>query len=637
MKTKILSITAALFLYANGYSQVGINTMNPTSTLDVTAKNATGTTTNVDGFLVPRVDRERAQSMTGVPTSTIIYVNNIATGTQVGTAANIDAVGHYYYDGTIWTKMNSSSGTSTNIYNSDGTLTGNRIVAQGANTLAFTGTAANAFSVDGSTFSVDAANKRIGIGTTAPANKLHLGNDVGSSATDVVGKKLAVYNNSSGTDFYGLGVNSATLQFHAASTATAAPGMVLKSNGNVGVGTTTPAEKMDVSGAITFTGKAVANKTSASTIDNTSSNARLLSWGPDATTNGAISFWTGIAGGAAAEKMRIHTNGNVGIGTSTPNNNLDLGATVGSNVTDATGKKFAVYNNAAGTEFYGLGVSPSTLQFHAASTNAAAPGMVLTDAGKVGIGISTPANKLHLGTDMGSSVTDVAGKKLAVYNDAGGTDFYGLGVSAATLQFHAASTAAEAPGMVLTGGGNVGIGTTAPSNKLHVSATADPLRLQGVQSGSGANLVIDANGVVKQESKTTPKLTVVVKRGTDFVGPGGITLIPWDSKVYDPENAFALNSTTYTITKSGLHQVFLNVTASNDASHPFNTGDAWFIRIWKNNTVIAASDATKASGSSTTVFAVDDFVVGDQISVDFGSKPNIAVANLTRLSIFRFE
>ncbi|MFP3594405.1 hypothetical protein [Chryseobacterium sp. SIMBA_038] len=266
MKTKILSITAALFLYANGYSQVGINTMTPTSTLDVTAKNATGTTTNVDGLLIPRVDRERAQSMASIPTSTMIYVNSFATGTQTGTAANIDAVGYYYYNGTIWDKLNTSSGSNTNIYNSDGSLNGNRVVTQAANTLAFTGTAVNAFSVDGSTFSVDAANKRIGIGTTSPANKLHLGNDVGSSVTDVLGKKLAVYNNAGGTDFYGLGINAATLQFHAASTATAAPGMVLKGGGNVGIGTTSPTSRLEISsGTSGISGLKFTNMNSSST------------------------------------------------------------------------------------------------------------------------------------------------------------------------------------------------------------------------------------------------------------------------------------------------------------------------------------------------------------------------------------
>ena len=41
-------------------------------------------------------------------------------------------------------------------------------------TLAFTGTATNSFSVDGTTLSVDGANNRVGIGTIAPANNLHV-------------------------------------------------------------------------------------------------------------------------------------------------------------------------------------------------------------------------------------------------------------------------------------------------------------------------------------------------------------------------------------------------------------------------------------------------------------------------------
>ena len=43
---------------------------------------------------------------------------------------------------------------------------------QGANTLAFTGTQTNAFSVDGSTLSIDAANDRVGLGTITPDTKL---------------------------------------------------------------------------------------------------------------------------------------------------------------------------------------------------------------------------------------------------------------------------------------------------------------------------------------------------------------------------------------------------------------------------------------------------------------------------------
>lgn len=49
---------------------------------------------------------------------------------------------------------------------------------------------------------------------------------------------------------------------------------------------------------------------------------------------------------------------------------------------------------------------------------------------------------------------------------------------------------------------NVGIGTTAPTNRLHVVNTADPLRLEGVSSGATTDslLTINATGVVKRRS-----------------------------------------------------------------------------------------------------------------------------------------
>lgn len=169
MKKQLLSIFT-LTLGAFAFGQIGLNTATPTATLDVNAKNATGTTTNVDGLLIPRIDRLRAFSMTSIPTSTLIYVNSIANGTLAGNAINIDAVGYYFYNGSVWAKLDSG----INLYNTDGTLTDNRIVNQGNRTLAFTGTVANAFSVDGTTFSVNAANNRVGIGTITPTAPLEV-------------------------------------------------------------------------------------------------------------------------------------------------------------------------------------------------------------------------------------------------------------------------------------------------------------------------------------------------------------------------------------------------------------------------------------------------------------------------------
>lgn len=164
-----------LFSGTMAFAQIGINTTTPEATFDITAKNTTGTSETAEGLLIPRVDRQRAQSMTDVETSTLVYINSISTGDQTGTAINIDANGYYYYDAdtNVWVKLiTPGSSEDTNLYNKNGSLSENRTVAQDSKTLAFTSNVNNAFSIDGSTFSVDAANDRVGIGTISPTNKL---------------------------------------------------------------------------------------------------------------------------------------------------------------------------------------------------------------------------------------------------------------------------------------------------------------------------------------------------------------------------------------------------------------------------------------------------------------------------------
>ncbi|WP_308992750.1 hypothetical protein QLS71_016195 [Mariniflexile litorale] len=108
MKTVSTIVTVMLFT-GQLFSQVGIINNAPQATLDITAKNVTGGSTNIDGLLVPRVDRQRAQSMTSVTTSTLIYVNSIVTGTQTGTAIDINQTGFYFFNGIKWVKLNNST------------------------------------------------------------------------------------------------------------------------------------------------------------------------------------------------------------------------------------------------------------------------------------------------------------------------------------------------------------------------------------------------------------------------------------------------------------------------------------------------------------------------------------------------
>ncbi|MGV2450000.1 UNVERIFIED_CONTAM: hypothetical protein POZ17_09065 [Ralstonia mannitolilytica] len=172
------------------------------------------------------------------------------------------------------------------------------------------------------------------------------------------------------------------------------------------------------------------------------------------------------------ERLRINPTGNIGVGTAAPNHLLDLGTTIGTTADDILGKKLAVYNNTSGTDFYGLGTSTGILQFHAGSTPTVSPGMVLSSSGNLGVGTIIPHSTLDLGPYLANNATNVSGKKLAVYNNNDGTDFYGLGSSTDLLQFHAGSTKDKAPAMVLNSNGNLGIGTISPKKTVDIEGTA---------------------------------------------------------------------------------------------------------------------------------------------------------------------
>lgn len=303
MKNKI-TLILALSVAGISQAQIGLNTPTPSATFDIVAKSTTGATP--EGLLVPRVDRLKAQTMTGVTTSTMIYVNSIANGSTAGTAANINAVGYYYFDGTVWIKINTGTSADNNIYNTNGNLGGNRTVNQVGNTLAFTSTATtgtNHFSVDGTTLSVDAVNNRVGIGTITPETAIDI-NAAGAGFQHTNGTiKLRSY---LGTDYASFGT----------------------------------------------------------------------------VTNQRLSF---VANNGY--RMTIATDGKIGINTQTPNNLLDLGG--------GNGKKLAIWNSAAGDDFYGFGNAANVLQLFAGAPATGDALMTLNKNGNVGVGTTIPLANLH--------------------------------------------------------------------------------------------------------------------------------------------------------------------------------------------------------------------------------------------------
>ncbi|MDQ6472539.1 hypothetical protein RB619_18000 [Flavobacterium sp. LHD-80] len=174
------------------------------------------------------------------------------------------------------------------------------------------------------------------------------------------------------------------------------------------------------------------------------------------------------------------------------------------------------------------------------------------------------------------------------------------------------------------------------TNKTSLSSAQIAKGIDGLAPAAGAiATAADASGNIVWKTPLTkdaktPKLVAVAKVAT-FRTTG--TNVFFDSYVINPENAFSGSISTgtyYTIQNSGLHQIFVNLTVATP------TGD-WYLRILRNGIVIAAIDAAKASGASAPLFAIDDFVVGDRISVDMGGNATGYTPGLTKIAIFRFE
>lgn len=376
----------------------------------------------------------------------------------------------------------------------------------------------------------------VGIGVTSPSSYLHIKDNNGGIIQTIEsgtnGNAYTKYINSetgSGafTDGFLVGLDtdeSATLWLYEADHMKFGTNnterMRIDSNGKVGIGTTTPGDELTVVGQALFSYTDIAANSSAQYAqveiqkDDVDSNWSYLAFHE----TGSIAWQQGIldnkfviasTGGASktstdAERLVIDTSGNVGIGVTSPNNRLHVYDSSSSIVRIQTGSASARtqiygYDN-SGNINYALGSNDNTntefwnykngyMRFATNSTER----MRIDSSGKVGIGKTNPSAKLDIYStaNMGAFAT-LSNAALAIGNTAGNDALYfdsnEIG-SDTTLNIFSHDmtrfvTAGTERMRILTDG-NVGIGTTAPSEELHIYDSGnDPYVLV---DGSGGN------------------------------------------------------------------------------------------------------------------------------------------------------
>lgn len=107
------NITIAVLLCSlNIYAQVGINSTVPNATLDITAKTTDGS--KPEGLIMPRLTGDQIKAgdthYGAAQTGAVIYATSAVTVASIKTA-KITEPGFYYFTGTVWERINTTSST----------------------------------------------------------------------------------------------------------------------------------------------------------------------------------------------------------------------------------------------------------------------------------------------------------------------------------------------------------------------------------------------------------------------------------------------------------------------------------------------------------------------------------------------
>jgi hypothetical protein len=340
---------------------------------------------------------------------------------------------------------------------------------------------------------VSATNGNVGIGTTSPgAYRLNV---VGTSTAPAI---LAVGAGSGGLwgyDSGGIGVRGTDggtgVGGYFASTSGYA---LLTGTGNVGIGTTAPTHPLEVYGTA-----------SMMLLHLTGTTTGLGSLGGAAGSAGDVQFSDG-AGNMAGDQNFVWDNANkrLGIGTSVPSYALDVIGTIRSTGLITTTATFLGNISINGTMAHtGTGTTNYITKW--TGTTSLGNAMLYDTGTGVGVGTTAPAYTLDVNGSLRASnivATTATIANLAIGNlttTTGTTMPSGTGTASYMAKWISAANIG-ASSILYDSGTSIGIGTTSPISKLHVStvgASVDNAISIDADAGNISNLYWRKAGVVK--------------------------------------------------------------------------------------------------------------------------------------------